>query len=124
MLAVASETLPEDVQLIVRGIEEPLPDGPFDLVFSALAVHHLDGRGKAELFERVANVLRPGGRFVMGDVIVPADPADAITPLSPDYDLPSAIDELMEWLNATSFEPTLTWESGDLAIITADLPTG
>ena len=33
------------------------PAGPFDLVASALAVHHLDGPGKAELFRRLAGVL-------------------------------------------------------------------
>ena len=58
-----------------------LPEGPFDLVFSALAIHHLDGPGKADLFARVAAVLAPGGRFVLADVVVPEDPADVVTPL-------------------------------------------
>ena len=40
----------ERVELRVGRIEEPLPEGPFDLVTSALCVHHLDGAGKADLF--------------------------------------------------------------------------
>jgi hypothetical protein len=29
-------------------LEDPLPPGPFGLVFSVLAIHHLDGPGKAD----------------------------------------------------------------------------
>ena len=70
MLARAWDRLPEAVLLLSR-LEDPLPEGPFDLVVSTLAVHHLDGAGKRDLFARVAGVLRPGGRFVLGDVVVP-----------------------------------------------------
>ena len=43
MLAVARSVLPGDrVDLRVGAIEEPLPEGPFDLVASALCVHHLE----------------------------------------------------------------------------------
>ena len=35
-------------------LEDPLPEGPFDLVVRVLAVHHLDGDGKRDLFARVA----------------------------------------------------------------------
>ena len=89
MLAAARSRLP-GADLRVARLQDPLPAGPFDLVFSVLAIHHLDGPAKADLFARVAAVLEPGGRFVIGDVVVPDDPADAITPLSPDYDLPTA----------------------------------
>ena len=76
MLAVARGRLEEyDVTLRVADLRDPLPAGPFDLVVSALAVHHLDGPGKATLFARVAGALRPGGRFVLGDVILPPDAA-------------------------------------------------
>ena len=40
--------------LRVSRLEDALPEGNFDLVVSALAVHHLDGAGKADLFARVA----------------------------------------------------------------------
>src|SRR3989442_10909579 len=70
MLARARERLP-DADLRLARIEDPLPAGPFDLVVSALAVHHLDANGKRELFARVAEVLRDGGAFVLGDLVVP-----------------------------------------------------
>ena len=42
MLGRARERLP-GADLRLRRLEEELPSGPFDLVVSALAVHHLDG---------------------------------------------------------------------------------
>lgn len=123
MLAAARRSLaPEQVdELTVRGIQDPLPEGPFDLVISALTIHHLDAQGKADLFHRLARTLRPGGRFVMADVVVPADPADAVTPLSPDYDKPSPLDDLLRWLREAGFDPHILWSSKDLAVISCDL---
>lgn len=119
---LAAARLP-GADLRVSRLEDPLPDGPFDLVFSALAVHHLDGPGKADLFARVAAVLEPGGRFVLADVVVPDDPADAVTPLSPDYDLPSRVDEQLAWMRETGLEPSLVWAERDLAVIAAVRPS-
>ncbi len=100
MLERAREVLsPDQVEnLFVQAIQDDLPRGPFDLVISALTIHHLDGPAKADLFGRLAVVLRPGGRFVMGDVVVPDDPENAVTPLSVAYDLPSTIGDLERWL--------------------------
>jgi tRNA (cmo5U34)-methyltransferase len=118
MLAAAD--LP-GVDLRVARLEDPLPPGPFDLVFAVLAVHHLDGPGKADLFRRVAETLEPGGRFVLGDVVVPDDPADAITPLSPGFDFPSRVDEQLDWLSDAGFDARVVWAERDLAVISADL---
>ena len=115
MLAVARERL--DADLRVARLEDPLPPGPFDLVFSALCVHHLDGPGKADLFRRVADVLAPGGRFVLGDVVVPEDPADAVTPLGEGYDKPSRVDEQLAWLRDAGFSADVVWRARDLAVI-------
>ena len=82
-----------------------------------LAIHHLDGPGKADLFHRVAAVLAPGGRFVLGDVVVPEDPADATTPLSPDFDLPSRVDDQLRWLADAGLDASVSWSSGDLAVL-------
>src|SRR5262245_62724772 len=49
---------PDRVSLLVGRLEDPLPQGPFDLVVSALAVHHLDAASKADLFRRIAATLR------------------------------------------------------------------
>ena len=58
MLAAAD--LP-GADLRLQDLRDPLPDGPFDLVFSALAIHHLDAAAKADLFARVAAGWRQAG---------------------------------------------------------------
>lgn len=120
MLATARTALPpERVQLRAGRIEEPLPEGPFDLVTSALCVHHLDGQGKADLFARVRDALAPDGLFVIADVVVPEDPAAARTPLTPGYDRPSPLADQLRWLADAGFEPRVVWEEGDLAVVAA-----
>jgi len=118
MLTVAREAVGGDLR--VARLEEPLPEGPFDVVFSALAVHHLDGPGKQDLFARVAAAIRPGGRFVLGDVVVPERPEDAIAPLTPEFDLPDSASDQLEWLLGAGFEATLEWSKQDLAVLRAD----
>ena len=122
MLDAARAVLPSDRvdALLVRAIEDPLPSGPFDLVVSALAIHHLDDVHKSDLFRRVGAALRPGGRFVMGDVVVPDDPGDAITPLSPGYDLPSTPAELLSWLRDAGLRAEVVWNHRDLAVFAAN----
>lgn len=128
----ASEDMLDAARATLRGrpaslhagrLQDPFPRGPFDLVVSALAVHHLDADGKAELFRRVALALRPGGRFVIADVIVPEDPTDVITPLDAGYDLPSTIDEQLVWLRAAGLiRPRVAWRRRDLAVLVAERP--
>jgi tRNA (cmo5U34)-methyltransferase len=120
MLARARESLPQ-AELVAARLEEALPAGPFDLVVSALAVHHLDGAGKRDLFSRVARELGPGGRFVLADVVVPDDPADALTPLTEGYDLPDRADDQLRWLAAAGFAARTAWQAADLAVLVADL---
>jgi tRNA (cmo5U34)-methyltransferase len=128
MLSVAREVLSglpgpsRAVRLDVARLEDALPSGPFDLVVSVLAIHHLDAAGKADLFRRVAGVLRPGGRFVLGDVIVPDDPRDVVTPVDGVYDQPSSIDSQLDWLGAAGFDASVAWRHRDLAVLVADAP--
>ncbi len=120
MLAAGRQALAGRPATLVAGrLEDPLPPGPFDLVVSALAVHHLDGPGKADLFARVAAVLGPAGRFVLADVVVPDDPADVLTPLSPDYDLPSPVADQLRWLSGAGLRPAVAWARRDLAVLVA-----
>ena len=115
--AMLAEARLENAELLVQRIEDPLPPGPFDLVFTALAVHHLDADGKRDLFERVAAVLPPGGRFVLGDVVVPERPEDAVTPITPDFDLPERVPDLLGWLEDAGFRATASWAERDLAVL-------
>jgi tRNA (cmo5U34)-methyltransferase len=50
---------------------QPAPDA----ICSSLAVHHLDGSQKRQLFEDLFAALRPGGLFVLADLMRPASEA-------------------------------------------------
>lgn len=53
-------------------------DGPaFDVLVSTYAIHHLTEEEKGILFRRVADRLRPGGRMVVGDLMVRDAAAEA-----------------------------------------------
>src|SRR5215510_6176356 len=68
----------DDVQL--ARIEDPLPDGPWDLVIGVLSVHHLSAEQKRGLFRRVREQSRS---LVIGDVVK----ADVqVTPVEEGYD--------------------------------------
>jgi tRNA (cmo5U34)-methyltransferase len=105
--------------LRVARLEDALPEGPFDLVYSALVVHHLDGAGKRDLFRRVAAALRTGGVVVFADVVVPEDPEDQQTPIDGEYDRPDRLDDQLEWLREAGFEATPVWVHRDLAVVRA-----
>jgi L-threonylcarbamoyladenylate synthase len=107
------------VDLRVARLQDALPTGPFDLAGSALCVHHLDGDEKQDLFSRVRSVLADGGRFVLGDVVVPERDEDATTALTPGYDRPSTVPEQVRWLETAGFRVTVVWEHRDLAVLSA-----
>jgi len=122
MLAVATDLLaPANIeQVVVADLSDPLPVGPFDLVVSALAIHHLDGAAKRALFANVHDRLGAGGRFAMADVVVPADAAEVVTPLTPGYDKPDRAADLIEWLAAAGFRTEHVWSSPDLGVFVCD----
>jgi tRNA (cmo5U34)-methyltransferase len=89
-------------------MEDPLPDGPWDLVISVLTVHHLDDGAKRDLFRRVRETSRS---LVIGDVVV-AD--EQVAPLEEGVDMPAPAAEMAEWCGGE-----VTWEADDLAVIRA-----
>jgi tRNA (cmo5U34)-methyltransferase len=105
--------------LRVGRIEDPLPDGPFELVVSGLAVHHLAGSGKADLFRRIRGRLAPGGRFVMADVVVPYKPVSQPAPLDRSVDLPDRLADLLAWRRNAGLEPEVRWAEQDLVVVAA-----
>jgi trans-aconitate methyltransferase len=96
------------IEVRLARMEDPLPDGPWDLVLSVLTVHHLDGEGKRDLFRRVREHSRA---MVMGDVVI-AEPQ--VTPLEEGVDLPSRAEDMVEWCSGE-----LVWQADDLAVIRA-----
>jgi tRNA (cmo5U34)-methyltransferase len=118
MLERARERLP-DADLRLARLEDPLPEGPFDLVISALAVHHVDAEGKRRLFERVARV---ADAFVLGDVVVPERPEDAVIDIDGVYDVPSSVAEQLGWLREAGFGADAGFVRADLAVFRALKP--
>lgn len=118
MLVRARELLP-DADLRKGRLEQPLPDGPYQLVVSALAVHHLNGPDKRDLFGRVRDALTPGGVFVLGDVVVPERPEDAQIEIDWVVDLPDRVDDQLDWLDDAGFDAELVWAQRDLAVLRA-----
>lgn len=116
MRSIARRRLPSETFIVSR-LEDPLPSGLFDVIVSAFAIHHLDGEQKAELFNRVASALSPGGRFAMLDVVVPSEPVEAPIRLEEGVDKPSSVHEMLRWIEAAGLEAELVYSSGDLAIL-------
>lgn len=96
----------DDVQL--ARIEDPLPEGPWDLVIGVLSIHHLTSDLKKNLFRQVREQARA---FVIGD-IVKAD--TQIAPIDPGYDFPETPADLAEWTGGE-----VAWEADDLAVVRA-----
>jgi tRNA (cmo5U34)-methyltransferase len=96
----------DDVQL--ARIEDPLPDGPWDLVIGVLTIHHLSAEQKQNLFRRVREHSKA---LVIGDVVK----ADVqVTPIDPTYDFPETPEDLASWSGGT-----VTWAQDDLAVVRA-----
>jgi tRNA (cmo5U34)-methyltransferase len=96
------------IEVRLARMEDPLPDGPWDLVITVLSVHHLTDEQKRDLFRRVREQARS---LVMGDVVI-AEPQ--VAPLEEGVDLPSRADDLVEWCGGE-----IVWEADDLAVIRA-----
>jgi tRNA (cmo5U34)-methyltransferase len=82
----------DDVQL--ARIEDPLPDGPWDLVISVLSVNQLNDEQKKNLCRQVKGQSRS---FVIGDLFEPGQLSD-----------------LIDWC-----EGEIAWQSGQLAVVRA-----
>jgi tRNA (cmo5U34)-methyltransferase len=96
------------IEVRLARMEDPLPDGPWDLVISVLSVHHLDAEGKRDLFRRVREHSRA---LVLGDVVR----ADVqVAPIDPGFDFPDRADDVAEWCGGE-----VVWEADDLAVIRA-----
>jgi tRNA (cmo5U34)-methyltransferase len=82
----------DDVQL--ARMEDPLPDGPWDLVISVLSVNDLTDEQKQALFRRVKDHSRS---LVIGDTFEG-----------------SQLDDLVRWSGGE-----VTWQADDLAVVRA-----
>ncbi|HET7120144.1 MAG TPA: class I SAM-dependent methyltransferase [Solirubrobacterales bacterium] len=96
----------DDVQM--ARMEDPLPDGPWDLVIAVLSVHHLTSDQKKNLFRQAREQAKA---LVIGDVVQ----ADVqVTPIDASYDFPERAEDLAAWSGGT-----VTWQADDLAVVRA-----
>jgi tRNA (cmo5U34)-methyltransferase len=105
-MVFSARDLVADIRL--ARMEDPLPDGPWDLVIAVLAVHHLPAERKQDLFRRVREQARC---LVLGDV-VKAEPQ--LTPADAGIDFFDSAAEQAEWSGGE-----VVWEADDLAVIRA-----
>jgi tRNA (cmo5U34)-methyltransferase len=78
MLAEARERLGATVDAVhVADMAGGLPEGRFDAIVSALAIHHLEHPAQRELFDRCRGALAPGGIFVNAEQL--AGPTAGLT---------------------------------------------
>jgi len=96
------------IEVRLARMEDPLPDGPWDVVIAVLSVHHLHSDQKRDLFRRVREQSRS---LVLADVVA-AD--ERVTPIDPERDFPDRAEDLAEWSGGE-----VIWTAGDLAIIRA-----
>lgn len=96
------------IEVRLARMEDPLPDGPWDLVISVLSVHHLRADEKRDLFRRVREQSRS---LVLGDVV---EAEVQVTPIEPGVDFPDRAEDVAAWCDGE-----VTWRADDLAVIRA-----
>lgn len=96
----------------------------YDLVISGLAIHHLDGARKQQLFKRVFQTMNPGGIFLNRDIVLGAtknltqqyetlwrqymrsqgEDDEKYFAAYLEEDQPSSVEDQIQWLKAAGFE--------------------
>jgi trans-aconitate methyltransferase len=77
MLALARERFGTDplMSYELADLNDAELKGPYDVIVSALAIHHLTNEGKQGLFKRIFAALRSGGLFINAEQV--ASPTEA-----------------------------------------------
>jgi tRNA (cmo5U34)-methyltransferase len=91
-------------------MEDPLPDGPWDLVIAVLAIHRLTDERKQSLFRRVRE---QSSAFVLGDFV--ALPSGEGGTEVPGEAYPDSAEQLAEWSGGE-----VKWARDDLVVVAAD----
>ncbi|MCB0870078.1 MAG: class I SAM-dependent methyltransferase [Solirubrobacterales bacterium] len=97
-------------EVALARMEDPLPDGPWDLVLSVLSVHRLTDEQKQSLFRRVREQSKT---LVIGDFVSIGEDAGSTRVTGEAY--PDTAEELAEWCGGK-----IVWSEDDLVVIVAD----
>ena len=112
-------------------VRESLPGEDYDVVVSALSIHHLEDRDKKELFSKVYEVLSEGGVFANADQVLGATPEieeryhawwlrEARGAGVGEGDLAASLERIKEDKNAT-LEAQMAW-LGEAGFVEVDCP--
>ena len=125
--------------------DDRLPENGFDLIVSALAIHHLDNPQKQTLFRQIARLLAPNGRFINADQVL-GETATAETAYTehwrrhvtvhPDLsaeakaaaferiklDRMATLPDQFQWRAAAGLPPTLYFQHYNFVVFAADKP--
>jgi tRNA (cmo5U34)-methyltransferase len=122
------------IQLLNHDMARSLsPDwGSFDLVVSALAIHHLSDERKRLLYREIFELLVPGGLFCNVDVVAAPTPAlharaQAVFGYGPHdghpSDRPALLGDQLEWLTDGGFTNVdCYWKWLKMAVIAGERP--
>lgn len=118
-----------EVRVEEHDLMQPLPRGlgQFDLVVSALAIHHLPDERKRELFSEAFELLRPDGAFYDLDVVVaPTKGLHALSQAAFGFDgrqqdpsdQPARLEDQLSWLREAGFgEVDCFWKWLELSLV-------
>jgi tRNA (cmo5U34)-methyltransferase len=124
----------ERVHLVEHDLAEPLPSdlGRFQLVVSALAIHHLPDARKRSLYAEAFELLEPGGVFCNIDVVASPTPelhrrAQAAFGFGPEdehpSDQPAPLQVQLDWLREIGFTHVdCYWKWLELGILAGERP--
>jgi tRNA (cmo5U34)-methyltransferase len=119
MLDRATTLLGDRAIPCLADLRDPFPEGSFDAVVSALAIHHLADEDKRDLFRRVKICLEPGGVFINAEQVLAPTRALAEADAKWHRDAASALgatgrewakaEELMRHDRCATLEDQLRW---------------
>jgi SAM-dependent methyltransferase len=129
MLSRARERFAGDDRVVIaeHDLDDPLPDGTFDLIVSSFAIHHVTDGRKRVLYRECADRLRPGGAFLNLEHV--ASPTDALHEaflaelgIAPADDDPSnllaPVEDQLRWLrHAGLTDVDCVWKWRELALL-------
>lgn len=141
MLAIAEKSAGRNAERL-KPLVGLFPDtdigGPFDLVVSSLAFHHLDDHDKRAGLKRIFDALQPGGSILLRDYVLGATSAinDRYQALWREFvqshgyddmswfddhsksDKPATITDQLAWLNDAGFEDVAChWQHMNYALL-------
>ena len=135
LLAAAARRFDADptVQLLEHDLAKPLPGelGMFDIVISALAIHHLEDPRKRDLYAEAFTLLKSGGVFCNIDCVAArtaelhrrSQAAFNLTLDDEQDDRPAPLETQLEWLHAAGFaNADCYWKWLELAVIADERP--